>query len=885
MNHKAKMLPPAAKQNRILKLFFWLAGIAVILIAFFFRFYRLADHPLGIFFDPAINGLDVARLVQRGGPVIFFPTNGGREALFMYLLMIPIWLFGAIPFSMRALTATFGLLTVVCLFAWLAHLRQWPEKAGDGVKASAGPLPKGSASQADLLGRSHDQLWFATLAGLTLATSYWHIAVSRLGQRPIMVAMLSVPLFWFFLKGWATGQKRWFVLAGLVMGLEGHTYSAARLLPVILVLTLLPEFIPGFRRSQLNYRQTFSNLLIFFMVAAIIYLPMAWYLLTHPAQFTERASSVMVWNFLDTPATILAEFGRNLVRVAGFFCCAGSLNPIFGWPNYPGSSPFLLPFLLFGLLIALKNWRNLFQRLVIIWWLVGLLPSIAAIEAPHPWRMINGVVPTAILIALGLLHASIWLQTLIYPYLSAAQPRPSRFTFYVLRFTPYTLPLLLVLLPLPGLFRAYFLDWTQLKVTQGIYDYGAVAIRDAILDQADQDIPIYLPLSRFGDSTLLYYLSGHFQRQAVLSVPASESVLLISPEKNMADSTWVRLHRGLATILPPLTQTGQQQVQQALNSPSAKLIRTATGEIAARQQLLAGDLIPFIETPLYPLEASFGPARLVGATYSKTIDPQAPLPVTLFWQANQAMSSEYEVLLRLVDDRRQAWGNGDGRPTGWAYPTSFWRAGLDTVAAQQSIVIASPQLEPGRYWLAVSIFDSSTGRRLPLTAGPPDSPDTLYLGPLKVPLPGPDHLPDFSPRPVVTFGETIRLDGFNLDQRQLTAGETIRLTLLWQALTSPTVDYTVFVHLLDKEGNLITGNDRQPVNHRYPTTIWSAGEKILDLHTVATPADLPPGQYRLAIGLYQAATGERLPLIYPDGAKDSQGRFILEPVITITTGS
>jgi hypothetical protein len=544
------------------------------------------------------------------------------------------------------------------------------------------------------------------------------------------------------------------------------------------------------------------------------------------------------------------------------------------------------------LLIAFKHWRYLFQRLVIIWWLIGLLPSIAAIEAPHPWRMINSVVPTAILIALGLLYTSIRLQTLISPHLPTAQPHSSqltphasRLTLHVSRFTPYILPLLLLLLPLPNLFQAYFLDWTRLEATQGIYDYGAVAIRDAVLEQADQDIPIYLPLSRFGDSTLLYYLSGHFQRQALLSIPTSESSLLISPEKYIADPAWVRLHQGIATLLPPLTQSGQQRVQQALSDPSANPIRTAAGDVAARQQLLADDLARFIEQPLYPLEASFGPVRLIGATYTKTIDPQAPLPVTLFWQANQAMSSEYEVLLRLVDDSQQAWGNGDGRPTGWAYPTSFWRPGLDTVAAQHAVVVGSNQLEPGRYWLAVSIFDSSTGRRLPLTAGPPDSPDTLYLGPLKVPLPTPDPLPEFSPQPVVTFGEAIQLEGFKVDHHQLTAGESIGLTLLWHSLIDPAIDYTVFVHLLDKNGALVAGNDSQPINNRYPTAIWTAGEKILDLHTVPTPADLTPGQYRLAIGLYQAATGERLPLFYPGGGEDSQGRFMVEPVITITTGS
>jgi hypothetical protein len=35
---------------------------------------------------------------------------------------------------------------------------------------------------------------------------------------------------------------------------------------------------------------------------------------------------------------------------------------------------------------------------------------------------------------------------------------------------------------------------------------------------------------------------------------------------------------------------------------------------------------------------------------------------------------------------------------------------------------------------------------------------------------------------------------------------------------------------------------------------------IEDTHTVVLPSDLPPGSYRLAVGLYDLATGDRLPL-------------------------
>jgi hypothetical protein len=206
------------------------------------------------------------------------------------------------------------------------------------------------------------------------------------------------------------------------------------LVPIILVLTFLPEVLllffdkrgvehPQMRnglhrhRSRLRtltpqfLRHQALNLALFVLTAFLVAAPMAWYFVAHPAQFSARATSVMIWNYLDTPAALIAELGRNLLRVLGFFCCVGSPNAIFGQPNHPGLPLLLTPFLIIGLISTLKNWRDLFSRLIALWWLGGIAPSIIAIEAPHPLRMIVALVPTAILVALGLINFSTWLQS------------------------------------------------------------------------------------------------------------------------------------------------------------------------------------------------------------------------------------------------------------------------------------------------------------------------------------------------------------------------------------------------------------------------------------------------------------------------------------------
>jgi len=158
----------------------------------------------------------------------------------------------------------------------------------------------------------------------------------------------------------------------------------------------------------------------------------------------------------------------------------------------------------------------------------------------------------------------------------------------------------------------------------------------------------------------------------------------------------------------------------------------------------------------------------------------------------------------------------------------------------------------------------------------------VFLGPLKVPLAevtSPDAAENTAP---VTFGDTVQLTGFSVDQAKIKPGRSIQLNLFWHALARPEVDYTIFVHLLDSDDNLVAGRDAQPLAGQYPTTIWTPGEEIMDRHTLPVPVDLPQGQYRLAVGLYYLPTGERLPLRFENGATGGDGRLTLDLALTVT---
>lgn len=101
--------------------------------------------------------------------------------------------------------------------------------------------------------------------------------------------------------------------------------------------------------------------------------------------------------------------------------------------------------------------------------------------------------------------------------------------------------------------------------------------------------------------------------------------------------------------------------------------------------------------------------------------------------------------------------------------------------------------------------------------------------------------------------------------RKLGAGDTIAVTLFWRANAPVDHNYTVFVHVLGAYnpatgGPLWAQDDSYPLGGGHPTSRWLPDQVVADVHYLAIPEGTPPGSYRIEAGLYDAPTGERLPV-------------------------
>ncbi len=105
------------------------------------------------------------------------------------------------------------------------------------------------------------------------------------------------------------------------------------------------------------------------------------------------------------------------------------------------------------------------------------------------------------------------------------------------------------------------------------------------------------------------------------------------------------------------------------------------------------------------------------------------------------------------------------------------------------------------------------------------------------------------------FGNRIGLSGVALTPGDAAHGP--RATLMWTALAPLDRNLTVFTHFVDASGRTVAQADGEPLGATYPTSEWRVGDRVIEERGVAP---LPPGVYRVRVGWYDRATGERLPL-------------------------
>lgn len=373
----------------------WLyAGIAIVCIvvlAGFLRSYDIKSYPPGLFPDEAANGEDLL-LILEGDTRPFYPRGNGREAVFFYLQALMVKLQGIGVWQMHMASVIVGTLSVLAIYF-------------------------------------ATQVYFGRLAGvfaaLFLATSSWHLTLSRTGFRAIMMP-LFISLFTAFagLVVQAVKDKRR-VASYIYAGLAGasfaggfYTYIAYRAMVGVIIgvviLLLLAALHPkiGFP----HFRRYGKQILVACLAFVIAFLPLGIFFVQNPKDFVGRAGQVSVFN----PA-LQQEFGGGTLLGTILYSTNETLLSFFthgdeNWRHnvagYPLLNPLVGVLFLLGICWAIKGMWDVFWKILhgeevhlgmiypyLLLVLLGLMvPTITTAEGmPHALRSIGMAAPIYIL--------------------------------------------------------------------------------------------------------------------------------------------------------------------------------------------------------------------------------------------------------------------------------------------------------------------------------------------------------------------------------------------------------------------------------------------------------------------------------------------------------
>lgn len=340
----------------------------ILLVAAWARFHQLDVYPNGCQSDECNNGLDALRWLGGAPYTPYAETNEGQATFFTYLIALSFRLFGVGVEQMRYVSAAVGVLTVAA-FYFLAR---------------------------DLYSRRAGLVAAALLAG-----DRWHITFSRIVYELIMQPLFMALLFFFLLRA-LRGGRRWdWALAGAMLAAGLNTYTAFRVVPILVVAFLLFWAVRTWLSDRPNLRHDLEGMGLLAAAAAVTVLPLGVYVVQNWDIFTSRMRHISVMRDVERVGSLQPIFD-NLRKTLYMFNWQGDLAAL---NNLPGA-PMLgtVAAVLFVLGLGYSVWHALRGRplpvLYVMWFVAvaSLAVFSVAHEAPTARRTI-GMVPLVYLLA------------------------------------------------------------------------------------------------------------------------------------------------------------------------------------------------------------------------------------------------------------------------------------------------------------------------------------------------------------------------------------------------------------------------------------------------------------------------------------------------------
>ena len=254
-----------------------------------------------------------------------------------------------------------------------------------------------------------------------------------------------------------------------------------------------------------------------------------------------------------------------------------------------------------------------------------------------------------------------------------------------------------------------------------------------------------------------------------------------------------------------------------------------------------------------------------------TLEPAGDAVIQVTWLPLRQTTRPLILVVTLVSPDGEGLGIRHSYPGLGRTSTTFWQPGrvFTDVVHVPVDTAAATRLAPALVSVDIGLYDREADLRLPVydvATGKQVSPSLLA----EAKLPPPVTTAGAQAEGMARIGDALRLDSVEVPTTAA-PGADIRVWLNWTVLAPLAQDCKLFVHLTPMDSEQQLAQIDEPImNGRYPQRLWATGEYLSDVHTLQIPGQLPPGQYRLLIGLYPGEAWQQLLTIYrTDGSSNT----------------
>lgn len=371
--------------------------IVITLIGGFLRFFKITENPPSLNGDEISMAYDAYSILKTGKdqfgkfmPITFKSVGDYKNAVPIYMMTLPIKIFGLNDFSVRFQNALFGTLMIPLFYLFLQKI----------IKDKT----------------------ISLLGAFFLSISAWHIYYSRIEYETLIAALFVLLGIWSFIR-MLEGGRKWPIISAFFLILTMYTAPAPRLfVPLFIICAFIINFI--------KHKNSRNNLLVFAATCGILVLPLIYatlflgagtrlsmVLISNDIEFQRYVLLKHLNSIFDFPLLLFFWLKRYLNYLQPEFVFINGLNMTLAGNFGLGVLYFFeVPWLILGIFEFIKR-RLPHKEIFVIWLVTGIIPDSITNNQQHAGRLLH-IAPVVFLItSLGAISFLKWVLSLSTKYL------------------------------------------------------------------------------------------------------------------------------------------------------------------------------------------------------------------------------------------------------------------------------------------------------------------------------------------------------------------------------------------------------------------------------------------------------------------------------------